>query len=137
MINLGKLCFQNPGLVVHELGHVLGLWHEQNRPDRNRFIEVIWENVAKGRESLFYRQRRKEVQSFYSMYDYGSIMHYQLNAFSKNGKPTLRPKQKFSGIIGQRDSPSDSDYLQLRYLYGCQRCEFFLTYCVYHHIITN
>nr|XP_018917650.1 PREDICTED: uncharacterized protein LOC109044401 [Bemisia tabaci] len=31
--------------VLHELGHVLGLEDEHRRPDRDRYIEVLWANL--------------------------------------------------------------------------------------------
>ena len=122
-VNVGALCFHYPGYIVHELGHTLGLWHEHVRPDRDKFIEILWENIMTDKEYNFNIEPRRYIQSFSSDYDYGSIMHYSLNAFSKNGKPTMKPKRAYTGTIGQRNAPTDSDYLQLRYLYGCQKCE--------------
>lgn len=124
-MNLHSFCFGTPGSIVHELGHVLGLWHEHIRPDRDDFIEVIWDNIYPEKRQLFNVQSPVETQSFKQMYDYYSIMHYPLDAFSRNNGYTLKPKMNVTGEIGyqKRLIPSDSDYLQLRYLYGCQPCK--------------
>ena len=43
-----KGCFNNQGTVEHELLHVLGLDHEQNRPDRDFYIHVLGDNIHDG-----------------------------------------------------------------------------------------
>jgi hypothetical protein len=34
------------GRAMHEILHALGLFHEQSRNDRDRFVKVVWENVS-------------------------------------------------------------------------------------------
>ena len=53
-------------------------------------------------------------------YDYGSLMHYSNDAFSRNGFDiTLRPRFGPPLLIGQREGLSRLDILQARLLYKC------------------
>ena len=45
---LGSDCGSSPGIVMHEIMHALGFYHEHNRPDRNAFVTVQWQNIEPG-----------------------------------------------------------------------------------------
>jgi astacin len=90
------------------------LWHEQSREDRNNFVRIRYENIETGREHNFNQQI--DDGDDIGAYDYGSIMHYGANAFSKNGQPTIEPLQ--SGVtIGQRNGLSAGDIAAIHAIY--------------------
>lgn len=117
-ISIGKNC-DKFGIVVHELGHVIGFWHEHTRPDRDEHVSIIRDNIQPGtvstcvllllsvnvctltfhvfplefsplttcvwtgQEYNFLKMEPGEVDSLGEVYDFGSIMHYARNTFSR------------------------------------------------------
>ena len=75
------------GTILHEMGHTIGLWHEQSRPDRNTYVSVNYNNLIKGSISNF-NQIYDNAQET-TLFDYGSIMEYPAFAFSRNGGPAI------------------------------------------------
>lgn len=107
------------GIVAHEIGHAIGFFHEQSRPDRDSYITVLYANIRPGAERNFHKYPRSTIDSLGTRYDYGSLMHYSSTAFSKNGRATIVPKR--SGVsIGQRIALSSIDAQQANLLYKSQ-----------------
>jgi hypothetical protein len=111
VISLGAGC--GVGAAIHEIGHTLGLWHEQSRADRDDHIEIFWQNILEKHRHNFDKHVLDGDDA--GDYDYGSIMHYPAVAFSKNGQPTIRTKGGQS--IGQRTGLSKGDIAAIRIAY--------------------
>jgi hypothetical protein len=64
--------------MTHELGHALGLFHEQSRPDRDDYVTVLTNNINPAAIPNFDKSSSDDVQTYGIPYDYGSVMHYAL-----------------------------------------------------------
>lgn len=102
------------GNTIHEIGHALGLWHEQSREDRNSFVTINLSNVEPGQEHNF-AQHISNGDDL-GAYDYDSIMHYGTHAFSRNGLPTISVLTP-GATIGHRSGLSDGDITTAQQLY--------------------
>jgi hypothetical protein len=98
-------------IMAHELGHALGLWHEQSRPDRNTYVTIHLENVETGKAHNFNVQPDWLAGTLSTTYDFSSMMHYDATAFSTNGQPTIVANPGYDGSgMGQTDHISDNDF---------------------------
>uniref|UniRef100_A0A0N5BKJ7 Zinc metalloproteinase n=1 Tax=Strongyloides papillosus TaxID=174720 RepID=A0A0N5BKJ7_STREA len=109
------------GTVQHETMHALGSVHEQCRADRNRYLKIIEENIRYGSERNFRELNISNAITFNIKYDYGSDMHYAVDSFTKNGKPTMIPKDLlFAKTVGVNSGLTFLD-VKLLNLYYCSQ----------------
>jgi len=114
----GKGC--SIGLIFHELGHVLGLAHTQNRPDRDCYVDINWEcikgktlNETKQIKNQFTKLSCEDGDTHGTPYDCHSIMHYTSTDFSISPScKSITPKRGFkcNGNMGRFDFPLSSDW---------------------------
>ncbi|MGQ0506306.1 MAG: M12 family metallopeptidase [Myxococcaceae bacterium] len=97
-------------VIIHELGHTVGLWHEQSRFDRDQFVTVLWDNIQPGQEHNFGFDGQP-----LGPYDTTSTMHYYSRAFGVNDAPTI--VRKDNSEIPYPDQLSGSDIAGVAKLY--------------------
>uniref|UniRef100_A0A0K2V6N7 Metalloendopeptidase n=1 Tax=Lepeophtheirus salmonis TaxID=72036 RepID=A0A0K2V6N7_LEPSM len=135
------------GIAVHEMFHIMGYAHEQNRPDRDEFVKIHWTRIIRRYVHNFFRSINPgeadvppicnswsnattfdncysgyETETFGYRYDYGSIMHYGLWDFRKAKDKVMDTTKRVSpGVkIGQRVKMTDLDAGKVNAKYKCQ-----------------
>ena len=105
--------------IKHEIMHAMGFYHEHARKDRDDHLIVNLDNIINGKEKNF--KICTYCWTFKIPYDFRSIMHYRYRDLSKNGLPTLLPK---NGVpkedLGNTDDLTASDEEKIRKLYNCK-----------------
>ena len=120
-LHLGNGCFDS-STIEHEFLHALGVHHEQNRPDRDQFVDILWDNIKPDSlpedcYSCNFEKKGSSVVLGYGPYDFGSVMHYSDKAFSRNGRKTIRGKK--CSCFGRADGMSEADSDKLKHMYNC------------------
>ena len=130
VINLQNPKCNSVGIIIHEIGHAIGFWHEQSRPDRDQYVDIHWNYIISGKSSQFMKRSYSEVDYQGSGYDYRSIMHYGRDFFSRNNcvgntcytitvNNPAEYRQQGSPTLGEQRALSTQDIFQVKRLYSC------------------
>jgi astacin (peptidase family M12A) len=118
------------GTVLHEMMHVAGFYHEQQRPDRDAYLKS---HVPHGLVSLLFdvddagqwAKGNRHQTRMLTPYDFGSIMHYPIRD-PRKAQLTLEGLERLDsqGLTindpGRRDAMSANDIAGMKLLYGTQ-----------------
>ncbi|VDO89755.1 unnamed protein product [Heligmosomoides polygyrus] len=131
VVNIGRGCYHF-GVTTHEVGHALGLFHHQQRFDRDDYITFLKGEVPRRYWLNFAKISEKYLSTYGLPYDVGSIMHYTPTEFASNiYLPGLTTKDgNLQGAMGSMDGPSFLDVQIVNRHYKClgkQRRQ-----CIYH-----
>ena len=92
-----------------------------NKVDQIQTIMLInWQNIDYNQQYNFNKENNY-IDYLGFFYDYYSIMHYEWNAFSINGRATIEPLQ--SGVVlrpaWEKTALTNTDVAEIRKVYGC------------------
>ncbi|XP_043210158.1 uncharacterized protein LOC122375065 [Amphibalanus amphitrite] len=110
------------GHAAHELMHTAGFWHEHQRPDRDQFVRVLWDNIKPRHRRADYGRRVWEELgegSWLGPYDFRSILHYSGRGSAVDStKPTMVARQ--GGVkLGGNGNLTDIDIWKINTQYHC------------------
>jgi hypothetical protein len=121
-LSLHPNCFSKR-TVIHELGHAIGLFHEQSRPDRDKYVRILPDNIIPGALPNFNKLASFIVDSLGVPYDYNSVMHYSNKAFVKSPELVNMIPLTPGITVGRSVCLSPLDAIQINKLYKCRELE--------------
>lgn len=101
--------------LAHEWGHVLGLTHEHQRPDRDRYVALppgFLDGLPAYRVPDYALEAERPGAPPLGPYDYASLMHYSSNI---DGNRMVR--RDTGALIPGAQGPSEGDWRRLQSLY--------------------
>lgn len=106
------------GTAIHEIGHAMGLFHEQCRTDRDGFIRVNWNNIESRARHNFDLFNVDYEGINIGTFDFNSVMLYSSFDFAINEAIPTIERLDGSTFIGQRSFLAPGDIEGITAIYG-------------------
>ncbi|CAM1300373.1 Uncharacterised protein g2686 [Pycnogonum litorale] len=102
-------------IIQHELLHVLGVIHEHQRPDRDQYVNVNYNNIQTGYRKFYGPYGKGDVVTYNQSFDFDSVMIYSSNTWQKPNKLTMERKDtNLPYFIHQGNEMSQKDWYKLK-----------------------
>ncbi|XP_063421977.1 serine-rich adhesin for platelets-like [Mytilus trossulus] len=116
-VNLKRSSCLTNGIIIHEMLHAVGSYHEMSRKDRDNYMTVEMSNIIGGTGNVNYKlQQTSDISPF----DPASDVMYNIYSFSTNGDKTVLFhdwRQEF--LAGTGKTLSFYDIADVTAAYGC------------------
>ncbi|ROT79569.1 putative zinc metalloproteinase [Penaeus vannamei] len=137
VVSLGYGCVQI-GVVIHELMHAAGFWHEQSRPDRDSFVTINWSNIVPHLQYNFEKKTTAVTQDLGShMTTIQSCTMAPMLSPSTDTNPTITPRQRAEPPSARETAFSALDIQGLNLLYKCSGKPVPPAACVDSHVVAR
>uniref|UniRef100_A0A0N4Z2T7 Metalloendopeptidase n=1 Tax=Parastrongyloides trichosuri TaxID=131310 RepID=A0A0N4Z2T7_PARTI len=139
IIDVNSDCDCNERKIQSYILQAFGVIPEQTRPDRDRYVSIHERNIKNGTDMRYFKKYivrnyynfyEKENEDFVLLYgrsyDYGSALHDESTAFSKNNNLTIIPQgfhwKVYLDMIGQKHTLGFLDLFFLNRYYCLGIC---------------
>lgn len=107
--------------ILHEIMHALGFFHEQNREDRNQYLEINWRNIPEEFAINFKKIPNTILTGVDVEFDFESVMLYPPFAFAIiQDEFTMRKVDGELYQINRRGGLSDKDLKKIKFAYQAE-----------------
>ena len=119
--------------IKHEILHSLGIYHQHQRSDRDKYVDIMWKNINENRHHNFDNYDERTVDTHDIPYDFMSILHYDEYYFSNysnfnNTNVTIRTHDRNTqGVASWTEKryggPRLTDIELVRRMYKCDQID--------------
>uniref|UniRef100_A0A0N4ZL27 Metalloendopeptidase n=1 Tax=Parastrongyloides trichosuri TaxID=131310 RepID=A0A0N4ZL27_PARTI len=134
IIQLNRRCWYDTVKIQAFILEALGLYPEQTRTDRDKYVGIDLCEVKFEYKYFFNINSNKNTSFYNTNYDYGSVMHYYSKAFSKHEVldtiiPISEHQNYYIKMIGQSRMVGFNDYRLVNLYYCNNKCKKPTTVC--------